>query len=79
VTHEHADHNGVQVVGGDSVILRSTAGRLQSPVGELTAVASEHDEAAGTERGPDTIFAFKRLPGAAFDTAELKVEDARWR
>jgi L-ascorbate metabolism protein UlaG (beta-lactamase superfamily) len=59
VTHEHFDHNGVEVVGGDPVILRSTAGRLESPIGEVTAVASEHDEAAGTERGPNTIFAFE--------------------
>jgi L-ascorbate metabolism protein UlaG (beta-lactamase superfamily) len=59
VTHEHADHNGVEVVGGDPVILRSTAGRLQSPIGEVTAVASEHDDAAGTERGPNTIFVFE--------------------
>jgi L-ascorbate metabolism protein UlaG (beta-lactamase superfamily) len=59
VTHEHADHNGVEVVGGDPVILRSTAGRLPSPIGEVTAVASEHDEAAGTERGPNTIFVFE--------------------
>jgi Beta-lactamase superfamily domain len=58
VTHEHADHNGVDVVGGDPVIIRSTAGRLESPVGEVTAIASEHDESAGTERGPDTIFVF---------------------
>jgi L-ascorbate metabolism protein UlaG (beta-lactamase superfamily) len=58
ITHEHFDHNGVEAIGGDPVILRSTAGRLQSPIGEVTAVASEHDEAAGTERGPNTIFAF---------------------
>ena len=58
VTHEHADHNGVEAIGGDPVILRSTAGRLESPVGEVTAIASEHDENAGTERGPNTIFAF---------------------
>jgi L-ascorbate metabolism protein UlaG (beta-lactamase superfamily) len=59
VTHEHADHNGVEAVGGDPAVLRSTAGRLPSPVGEVTAVASEHDEAAGTERGPNTIFVFE--------------------
>ncbi len=58
VTHEHADHNGVEMVGGDPVVLRSTAGRLDSPIGEVIAIASEHDEAAGTERGPNTIFAF---------------------
>jgi L-ascorbate metabolism protein UlaG (beta-lactamase superfamily) len=58
VTHEHVDHNGVEVVGGEPVVLRSTAGRLDSPLGEVLAVASEHDPAAGTERGLNTIFAF---------------------
>ncbi len=28
-------------------------------VGEVLGVASEHDEAAGTERGPNTIFVFE--------------------
>ena len=59
VTHEHLDHNGVEVVGGNPAILRSTAGRLESPVGEVVAISSEHDEAAGTERGQNTIFVFK--------------------
>ena len=58
VTHEHLDHNGVEVVAGEPTILRSTAGRLDSPIGEVTAIASEHDAAAGTERGPNTIFLF---------------------
>ena len=58
VTHEHLDHNGVEVIGGDPVTLRSTAGRLPSPIGDVLAVASDHDEAAGTERGPNTLFAF---------------------
>jgi L-ascorbate metabolism protein UlaG (beta-lactamase superfamily) len=58
VTHEHLDHNGVEVIGGDPPILRSTAGKLESPVGDVLAVASEHDQAAGTERGPNTIFVF---------------------
>ncbi len=58
VTHEHRDHNVVEVVGGDPVVLRSTAGTLESPLGTVVAVASEHDQAAGTERGPNTIFAF---------------------
>jgi hypothetical protein len=33
VTHEHADHNAVEVVGGSPQILRSTAGTFDSPVG----------------------------------------------
>lgn len=40
-------------------MLRSTAGRHESPIGEVLGIASEHDEAAGTERGPNTIFAFE--------------------
>jgi L-ascorbate metabolism protein UlaG (beta-lactamase superfamily) len=59
VTHEHADHNGVEKIEGDPVVLRSTAGRLSSPIGEVVAVASEHDDAAGTQRGPNTIFVFE--------------------
>ena len=58
VTHEHRDHNGVEAVGGDPAVLRSTAGRLESPLGEVVAIASEHDEEAGTARGPNTIFVF---------------------
>jgi L-ascorbate metabolism protein UlaG (beta-lactamase superfamily) len=58
VTHEHADHNGVRAIGGDPLVIRSTAGRLASPIGEVVAVAAEHDEAAGTQRGPTTLFAF---------------------
>jgi L-ascorbate metabolism protein UlaG (beta-lactamase superfamily) len=59
VTHEHGDHNAVEVIEGDPAVLRSTAGRLDSPIGEVLAVASEHDTAAGTERGPNTIFVFE--------------------
>ncbi|MBV8220294.1 MAG: MBL fold metallo-hydrolase [Solirubrobacterales bacterium] len=58
VTHEHMDHNGVEAIGGDPAVLRSTSGRLESSLGEVVAIASEHDEAAGTERGPNTIFVF---------------------
>jgi MFS family permease len=58
VTHEHVDHNGVEAIGGSPEILRATAGRLPSPIGEVTGIASEHDERAGTERGANTIFVF---------------------
>jgi L-ascorbate metabolism protein UlaG (beta-lactamase superfamily) len=58
VTHEHGDHNAVDVVGGSPVVVRARAGRLESPLGEVVAVASEHDDAAGTARGQNTIFVF---------------------
>lgn len=59
VTHEHGDHNGVEVVGGDPQLIRSTTGTFESPFGTVVGVASEHDEVAGTQRGPNTIFAFE--------------------
>ena len=59
VTHEHLDHNGVEAIGGDPATLRATAGTHESPIGEVVGVASEHDQSAGTERGPNTIFVFE--------------------
>lgn len=59
VTHEHIDHNGVEQVSGDPHTLRSTAGTHESPLGGVVGIASEHDAAAGTERGPNTIFVFE--------------------
>ena len=82
VTHEHGDHNAVEVVGGSPQILRSTAGTFDSPIGEVIAVASEHDDAAGTMRGPNTIFRFA-LDGLRlchfgdFGQAQLRVEQER--
>jgi L-ascorbate metabolism protein UlaG (beta-lactamase superfamily) len=58
VTHEHRDHNAVEVISGDPHVVRSTAGRFETPVGEVVAVASEHDDAAGTARGPNAILVF---------------------
>jgi L-ascorbate metabolism protein UlaG (beta-lactamase superfamily) len=81
VTHEHPDHNGVEAITGDPALLRSTAGTLESPIGEVIAIASEHDEKAGTERGPNTIFVFE-LDGLRvahfgdFGQSELREEQA---
>jgi L-ascorbate metabolism protein UlaG (beta-lactamase superfamily) len=81
VTHEHVDHNGVEAIGGDPAILRSTAGTLESPLGEVVATASEHDDQAGTARGPNTIFVFS-LDGQRvchmgdFGQRELREEQA---
>jgi L-ascorbate metabolism protein UlaG (beta-lactamase superfamily) len=58
VTHEHGDHNAVEVVPGEPPTLRATAGTHATPLGDVVGVASEHDPAAGTERGPNTIFVF---------------------
>ena len=58
VTHEHRDHNAVEAITGAPQVIRSTAGRFESPVGEVVAINSEHDSEAGTRRGPNTIFVF---------------------
>ena len=58
VTHEHFDHAAVETVGGQPHTIRSTAGTFETPIGEIVGVASEHDAAAGTQRGPNSIFVF---------------------
>jgi L-ascorbate metabolism protein UlaG (beta-lactamase superfamily) len=57
VTHDHLDHNGVEAIGGDPVVL-DKPGTHESPVGAVIGIASEHDTVAGTQRGPNTIFRF---------------------
>jgi L-ascorbate metabolism protein UlaG (beta-lactamase superfamily) len=58
ITHEHRDHNGVEVVGGEPAVVRAQDGTHESPIGEVLGIASEHDDVGGDERGPNTIFAF---------------------
>jgi L-ascorbate metabolism protein UlaG (beta-lactamase superfamily) len=59
VTHEHGDHNGVEAIDGDPVVLRSTAGRFESPIGEVVGIASDHGAVAEARRVPNTIYAFE--------------------
>lgn len=59
VTHEHRDHNGVEAIAGAPELVRSTAGAHETGIGDVLAVASEHDPAAGTERGANTILVFE--------------------
>jgi L-ascorbate metabolism protein UlaG (beta-lactamase superfamily) len=58
ITHEHFDHGNAEAIGGSPQTIRSTAGTFESPAGEVVAVAAEHDDAAGTQRGPTAIFRF---------------------
>lgn len=79
ISHEHPDHNGLEAVGGAQTVIRSIAGRFDSPIGEVIAVGSDHDQSAGTERGLNTIFVFT-LGGLRvahfgdFGQAELRAE-----
>jgi L-ascorbate metabolism protein UlaG (beta-lactamase superfamily) len=58
ITHEHGDHNHVDAAVGEPHLFRSTAGTRETPVGDVVGIASEHDDVAGTQRGPNTIFCF---------------------
>jgi L-ascorbate metabolism protein UlaG (beta-lactamase superfamily) len=58
VTHEHSDHNAVEVIDGEPTLIRSQAGTHPSPLGDVVAIASEHDDVAGTQNGPNTIGVF---------------------
>jgi L-ascorbate metabolism protein UlaG (beta-lactamase superfamily) len=59
ITHEHFDHSNAEAIGGSPHTIRSTAGTFgETPIGEVVAVAGEHDDKAGTERGPTSIFRF---------------------
>ncbi|HEY3961711.1 MAG TPA: MBL fold metallo-hydrolase [Gaiellaceae bacterium] len=64
ITHDHLDHNGVEVVGGEPVLI-AQAGTHESPIGEVVGIASEHDDVAGTQRGANVIFRFA-LDGITF-------------
>ena len=81
VTHEHIDHNGVEAIGGDPAILRSTAGTLESPIGEVVAIASEHDEAGGHRRGPqhDLRVRARRAAGVLISATSARARCARSR
>src|SRR5579884_377125 len=57
VTHDHGDHNAVDGIGGDPLVLRS-AGTHETPLGQVVGISSEHDAVAGTQRGQNTIFRF---------------------
>jgi L-ascorbate metabolism protein UlaG (beta-lactamase superfamily) len=59
VTHEHGDHNAVEVVANVKQTIRSTAGTFDSPAGPVVGIASEHDAAAGTKRGANVIYVFE--------------------
>ncbi len=79
VTHEHRDHTGVEAIAGTPELIRSTAGTHETGIGTVVAVASEHDAAAGSERGANTILVFE-LDGLRvahfgdFGQAELRPE-----
>jgi L-ascorbate metabolism protein UlaG (beta-lactamase superfamily) len=57
VSHDHSDHNNIAAVQGKPEVIKGpgtkTAGRIQ-----FRGVATSHDTAQGTQRGPNTVFCF---------------------
>lgn len=81
VTHEHFDHNGVDAIEGATRVIRATAGRFETALGPVTGVVTDHDRAAGTERGANIVYVFS-LEGLRvchfgdYGQAELRPEQA---
>jgi L-ascorbate metabolism protein UlaG (beta-lactamase superfamily) len=67
VSHEHGDHNKVDAVSGDPVIIRGLAEGGQACVQidrtvkdvKIVTVGSYHDSSQGNERGLNAIFVFE--------------------
>ena len=59
ITHEHGDHNGQAAIVSPETVIRSTAGTFDTPVGKVVGVNSDHDQAAGTQRGANKIYTFE--------------------
>lgn len=82
VTHEHFDHNAVEVIEGSPEIIRSVAGTFSTRLGTVVGIASEHDEAAGTIRGANKIYKFE-LGGLRIchlgDFGQSQLRPEQWR
>lgn len=57
ISHEHPDHNYVQMVGGGPIVIKGAGMYVASGV-EFTGVQTMHDTSGGTERGRNTVFTF---------------------
>jgi L-ascorbate metabolism protein UlaG (beta-lactamase superfamily) len=55
VSHEHGDHNYVAAVKGNPAVLRE-GGEAKGI--KVKAVAAEHDDKGGSQRGKNTLFCF---------------------
>ena len=58
VSHEHGDHNHIQVVSGKPEVVRGTGTQMVKGI-RFRGIPSYHDEVQGAQRGPNTIFSFE--------------------
>lgn len=54
VSHDHADHNYVQMVPGNPVVVREPGDQTHRGV-TFRSLATFHDDARGAERGPNVV------------------------
>ena len=64
VSHEHADHNAVDCVGGEPQVIRDTETRDIKGV-TIRGVNTYHDESKGQDRGRNTIYVMD-IDGVSF-------------
>jgi L-ascorbate metabolism protein UlaG (beta-lactamase superfamily) len=57
VSHEHPDHNNTAAVKGKPEVVRGAGVHRVKGV-EIKGVSTSHDEASGSQRGPNTVFCF---------------------
>jgi len=57
VSHEHLDHNYVQGVPGNPMVLKG-AGKFVAAGIEFQGIGTYHDRSKGAERGRNTVFVF---------------------
>jgi len=55
VSHEHADHNAVDAVGGDPVVVREPGERSVKGI-PIKGVVTYHDDSRGQERGRNNVY-----------------------
>jgi len=58
VSHDHFDHNAVDRVAGEPVVVKGVGERRIRGI-EFLGIHSFHDDCNGAERGENTIFAFE--------------------
>ncbi len=58
ISHDHDDHNNVEAVSGNPVVLRET-GVFEEKGIHILGIHSSHDEVEGAKRGDNLIFKFR--------------------
>ncbi len=56
VTHDHYDHNAVELVSGAEAVVRWRLGKTMLGNIEVLGIPSYHDKSGGELRGPNTVY-----------------------